>query len=151
MQSMNVNAIVIKDHQSLERLQRFLKNNKLPSSDLKLEGNHFLIYQDEIGRIVGSGGLELYGEIALLRSIAVNEKSRSQSLGKKIVDDMIGKAKSSNIKELYLLTETAHSYFLKKGFEDVPRERVSETIKQTTEFAQVCPASAVAMKLKLNE
>ena len=148
---MNINKMFVQDHQSLERLQRFLKDNKLPFSDLKLEGNHFAAYQDDSGNIIGYGGLELYGETGLLRSIAVDEKMRGQSLGKKIVDDMIGKAKSSSIKEVYLLTETAHSYFLKKGFEDVSRDVVPEIIKQTTEFAQVRPASAVVMKLKLRQ
>ena len=74
---MNINKMFVQDHQSLERLQRFLKDNKLPFSDLKLEGNHFAAYQDDSGNIIGSGGLELYGETGLLRSIAVDENERS--------------------------------------------------------------------------
>ncbi len=147
---MSVHFRPITDQKGLEALQRFLRDNKLPYIDLKLEGNHFIVYEDDAGNLIGSGGLELYGATALLRSIAVDEKLRGQAFGGKIVDEMISKARILSINELFLLTETARDYFLKKGFEDVPRNEVPETIKETTEFAQVCPASAVVMKLKIS-
>lgn len=146
---MNYTSTIIRDQNSLEKLQLFLKANKLPASDLRLEQSVFVGYYDSANQLVGSGGLEVYGNTALLRSIAVGEEFRGQLLGKTIVEDIIAKAKDSKIKDLYLLTETAHNYFLKKGFQDVPRENVPEIIKQTTEFAQVCPASAIVMKLTL--
>lgn len=146
---MNYTSTIIRDQNSLEKLQLFLKANKLPASDLRLEQSVFVGYYDSANQLVGSGGLEFYGNTALLRSIAVGEEFRGQLLGKTIVEDIIAKAKDSKIKDLYLLTETAHNYFLKKGFQDVPRENVPEIIKQTTEFAQVCPASAIVMKLTL--
>ena len=146
---MNYTSTIINDQKSLEKLQQFLKANKLPASDLKLDESIFVGYQDESKQLIGTGGLELYGATALLRSVAVDERFRGQSLGKTIVEDIIAKAKGAKIKDLYLLTETAHNYFLKKGFQDVSRENVPAVIKQTTEFAQVCPASAVVMKLTL--
>ncbi len=146
---MNYTSTIINDQKSLEKLQQFLKANKLPASDLKLDESIFVGYQDESKQLIGTGGLELYGATALLRSVAVDERFRGQSLGKTIVEDIIAKAKGAKIKDLYLLTETAHNYFLKKGFQDVLREVVPDVIRQTTEFAQVCPASAVVMKLTL--
>jgi N-acetylglutamate synthase-like GNAT family acetyltransferase len=138
------------DQNSLEKVRQFLKANKLPYSDITLEGGLFFGYHDQDGRLIGSGGLEMYGEIALLRSIAVNEKFRGQLIGKKIVEDLLSKAKNLKVKTLYLLTETAHDFFLKKGFIDVPREKTPEVIKLSTEFSQVCPASAVVMKLAID-
>ena len=146
---MNYTSTIINDQKSLEKLQQFLKANKLPASDLKLDESIFVGYQDESKQLIGAGGLEFYGATALLRSVAVDERFRGQSLGATIVEDIIAKARDSKIKDLYLLTETAHNYFLKKGFQDVSRENVPAVIKQTTEFAQVCPASAVVMKLTL--
>ena len=148
---MSFTSTIIRDQKSLENLQQFLKANKLPFSDLTLEGSFFVGYLDESKQLIGSGGLEFYGNTALLRSIAVDERFRGQLLGKKIVENIINKAKDSKIKDLYLLTETAHSYFLKKGFQDVSREDVADVIKKTTEFAQVCPASAVVMKLTIDK
>ena len=148
---MSFTSTIIRDQKSLENLQQFLKANKLPFSDLTLEGSFFVGYLDESKQLIGSGGLEFYGDTALLRSIAVDERFRGQLLGKKIVENIINKAKDSKIKDLYLLTETAHSYFLKKGFQDVSREDVADVIKKTTEFAQVCRASAVVMKLTIDK
>lgn len=148
---MNYTSTIIRDQKSLEKLQLFLKANKLPASDLRLEQSVFVGYYDDANHLVGSGGLEFYGHAALLRSIAVDEKFRGQLLGKAIVEEIIAKAKDAKIKDLYLLTETAHSYFLKKGFQDMSREDVPDVIKQTTEFAQVCPASAAVMKLTINK
>lgn len=119
--------------------------------DLKLDRSFLIGYHESDGKLVGSGGLEQYGDTGLLRSIAVEDRLRGKSLGKKIVDEIIDKAKQLKIKDLYLLTETAHSYFLKKGFQDVPREKVPDIIKQTTEFAQVCSASAIVMKLTIKQ
>ena len=148
---MNYTSTIINDHKSLEKLQQFLKVNKLSAFDLKLEESFFISYNDEAGELVGSGGLEFYGNSALLRSVAVNEKFRGKSLGEKILNEIISKAKNSKIKDLYLLTETAHDYFLKKGFQDVPREKVPDVIKQSSEFAEVCPMSAIVMKLTINK
>ncbi len=148
---MNYSSTLIKDQESLERLQQFLKANKLPATDLKLDRSFLIGYHDSDGKLVGSGGLEQYGDTGLLRSIAVDERLRGKSLGKEIVNEIIDKAKQLKIKNLYLLTETAHAYFLKKGFQDVPREKVPDIIKQTTEFAQVCPASAIVMKLTIKQ
>ena len=82
--------------------------------------------------------------------MAVDEKLRGKALGKEIVEEIIDKAKQLKIKDLYLLTETAHDYFLKKGFQDVPRDAVPDAIKQSTEFSQVCQVSATVMKLTIN-
>ena len=148
---MNYTLTIIKDQKSLENLRQFLKANRLPFSDLTLEGSYLIGYHDEGGKLVGSGGLEFYGHAGLLRSVAVDKKLRGQSFGKKIVEAIVNKAKSLNVKDLYLLTETAHTYFLRKGFQDVPREIVPNAIQQSAEFSHVCPVSAIAMKLIINE
>ena len=137
----------IHDQNSLEKLRQFLHAHKLPASDITLERGLFVGYYEQDGKLIGSGGLEVYGEIALLRSIAVDEKLRSQMIGKRIVEDLLTRARNLKIKAIYLLTETARDYFLKKGFVDVAREKAPEAIKLSTEFSQVCPASAVVMEL----
>lgn len=140
---------MIQDEIALVKLQKFLQANKLPHTDIKINGNLFIGYHDEQGNLIGSGGLELYGDAALLRSIAVDESLRGKSLGKKIVEDLVAKAKNLKIKSIYLLTETAHDFFLTRGFQDVSREQVPESVRNSTEFLQVCPSSANCMIFKL--
>jgi amino-acid N-acetyltransferase len=142
-------STMIQDQIALEKLQKFLQLNQLPHTDIKLQGNLFIGYHDEEGKLIGSGGLELYGDAALLRSVAVDETLRGKSLGKKIVEDLVEKARGLQVNNIYLLTETAHDFFIKKGFNDVSREEVPEAVRNSTEFSQLCPASASCMIFKI--
>lgn len=137
------------DNGSFETMKSFLAENKLPNGDLKLDNNYFFAYYDDGGKMVGTGGLEFYSSHALLRSIAVSETLRGTSVGKKIVSHLIDEADRRNIREIFLLTETAPIFFQKLGFQNVSRETVPEEVKASTEFASVCPVSAVCMSVVL--
>lgn len=139
----------VNSDRELNSLKDFLRVNKLPADDLRLADCLYMTYYDTTEELVGSGGLEFYGDKALLRSLAVSQTMRSQSLGKQIVEDLIQQVKSKGIKEIYLLTSTAYYFFLKLGFSEVTRNAVPEEIKSSTEFSQVCPTSARVLKLVL--
>jgi amino-acid N-acetyltransferase len=140
---------LVKSTRELNSLRDFLRVNQLPADDLKLTDSLFLTYYDSNEVLVASGGLEFYGDKALLRSLAVSQAMRSQSLGKQIVQDLIQHVKSRGVNELYLLTLTAYYFFLKLGFTEVNRDVVPAEIKSSTEFSQVCPSSAHVMRLIL--
>lgn len=135
----------------LQELQSFLEANRLPYKDIKLAGNLFIRYNDADGNLIGSGGLELYGKVALIRSVAVIQSRRRENLGTRIVDDLLQRARGLQIDSVYLLTETAHSFFLKKGFKDFDRDEVPAELKNSSEFSEVCPASAKCMLYTFNE
>ena len=141
---------MIQDPVALEKLQQFLKTNRLPFQDVKLEGSFYFTYQGEDNNIIGSGGLEVYGKHALLRSLAVDEKHRHQKIGIRMVNDLMEKAKSLQVENLFLLTETARSFFEKKGFEKIDRTEVPEELRNSSEFTTVCPSSATCMLYKLS-
>ncbi|MGC3947356.1 MAG: arsenic resistance N-acetyltransferase ArsN2 [Chryseolinea sp.] len=138
-------AKVVDHNNSLDEILTLLKSSKLPFRDIKLENNLFVSYQNEQGKIIGSGGLEFYSTYALLRSVAVDEHCRGNAFGKEIVNDLLRRAREKSIKEIYLLTETAHDFFLQRGFSDISREKVPAEIKASSEFDSVCPASAICM------
>jgi amino-acid N-acetyltransferase len=148
---MNFNPILIQDASELKKLQHFLQTNKLPYADIKTDGDVFVAYYDAKGNIIASGGLELYGASALLRSIAVDQHYRGKELGKRMVDDLIVKAKDLKIDFVFLLTETARAFFLKKGFSDVSRDDVPVEIKSSSEFSFVCPVSAACMSYRIDQ
>jgi len=136
---------MIQDQIALEKLQKFLQQNKLPHTDVQLNGNLFIGYHDEKGNLIGSGGLELYGNAALLLSVAVDESLRGKSLGRNIVEDLVLKAKNLKVKSIYLLTETANEFFIKKGFQNVSRQDVPKEVSESSEFSEVCPSTASCM------
>ena len=144
---------MIQDQIALEKLQKFLQSNKLPHQDIQnvpAKERLFLGYYDDAGELIGSGGLELYGDSALLRSVAVKENVRGKELGKKIVDDLVRQAKNSQINNIFLLTETAKDFFTKKGFTIVSRDEVPANVRASSEFTDVCPTSAICMFYKLS-
>lgn len=139
---------IISNENEFESFRDAVKSAGLPHQDLNYQSQVLISYYDQ-GKMIGTGGLEVLEHSALLRSVSVSPEHRSQNIGKQITSDILNQAKSSNLENVYLLTETAKTYFQKLGFEEVSREQVPQEIKSTTEFAQVCPASATCMVLKL--
>ena len=139
----------VKDPASLESVRDLLKASNLPFDDLRLDNSLFVRYYDSNKRMVGSGGLEFYSSDALLRSVAVVESERGKSVGDQIISDLLVRANERSIKEIYLLTETAHDFFLHRGFADIERERVPAEVKASAEFTSICPASAACMVYRI--
>jgi N-acetylglutamate synthase-like GNAT family acetyltransferase len=97
----------------------------------------------------GVVGLELYGAVGLLRSLAVSERCRGLGYGKALVAQAERHAQAKGAKELYLLTTTAERFFERLGYTRAPREAAPEAIRQTREFSGLCPASSAFMKKEL--
>lgn len=123
----------------------FLKDSGLPYKDISLEKSLLFSYLDDHGNIIGSGGLEFYGPYALLRSLAVRKDLQGKAIGKRIVNDLLEKAKEEKAIAIYLLTETAHDYFNRLQFQDIDRNSVPQEIRSSSEFSNVCPTSAACM------
>lgn len=146
---MELTPKIIQDTKSLDAFRSLLKSSKLPADDLDF-ANHLLIGFYDGTEPVATGGLELYGPYALLRSLSVKMGIRGQSLGSSITDHLIAEARKKKIKAIYLLTETARVFFMKKGFKDIDRNTVPDEVKASSEFSTVCPTTATCMYLDLN-
>jgi amino-acid N-acetyltransferase len=106
----------------------------------------------EGGQVVGCAALEVYGESALLRSIAVDEGQRGRGLGQRLVEATLSLARERHITGVYLLTTTAADFFARFfSFQPIAREEVPEPLKASVEFASACPETALAMALRLKE
>lgn len=130
----------------LVKIKSFLGENGLP--DVGVDGcvQDFVIAEDEKGRWVGVAGLESYGESALLRSVAVDERFRGRGHGRILVETVLGNARDRGIKTVYLLTGDAAAYFERLGFRTVDRKDIDDAVKKSSEFTEACCESAVAMR-----
>jgi len=126
-----------------------LGRNHLPYEDISSKIYSLFIWRAN-QNIIGIGGLEMYDQVGLLRSLVVEERFRAKGFGKKLCTELVGFAKLKGVSDIYLLTTTAEGFFRKNGFERVERNIVPEVIKQTTEFTNLCPSSAVCMKMETN-
>ena len=86
-----------------------------------------------------------------MRSLAVKDTFKNQKIGERLVKHLLNFSSAEKIEELYLLTTTAEKYFEKFGFQKADRFKIHETIKQTREFKDICPVSAVVMYKKINK
>ena len=128
----------------------FLKACSLPAQDLTVEvlsGFELAFAAD--GRLVGQVGLEAFGDIGLLRSLAVAPEFRGQGLGEQLVTRREAEARGAGLTVVYLLTTTAAEYFRRRAYEDVPRETVPDAIAAHAQFRSLCPSSARCLRKAL--
>ena len=126
-------------------VKRLLKASQLNSSDLTPEHlRHFfgLGTKEEPEGVVG---LELFGAVALLRSLAVVSACRGAGLGSKLLAYAEDYARNLGIKSLYLLTNTAESFFKHHGYKCTGRDDAPLAIRETKEFSEICPVSSAFM------
>ena len=99
--------------------------------------------------IVGTAGLELYADGALLRSVAVEPMRQGKQLGHQLTDAALQLATALGATTAFLLTTTAERFFPKFGFEQIDRGQVPPSVRQSVEFQSACPASAIVMRKQL--
>jgi len=130
----------------LSAIKQLLTQNSLPLQGVDDHWKTFVVARDG-ARIVGCGGSEAYQFAALIRSVAVADDYRSKGVGRRIVRQLIDRLASRGIREFYLLTTTAESYFKKRGFKTIDRDEVHPQLLASREFQDACPTSAVCMRL----
>jgi amino-acid N-acetyltransferase len=125
----------------------------LETADLPLAGvethlsDFFLAMRDDV--LIGSAGLERYGDVALLRSVAVAVTERGHGLGGVLVRQALASAASLGVRRVVLLTMTAADFFLRFGFQPITRAEVPLAVQASVEFQEACPATACVMSLVL--
>lgn len=130
------------------QVSKLLTEVKLPLEGAEEALTDFtLAFRDE--ELVGSAGLERYGKVALLRSVAVVQTERNSGLGQELVHRLLDWAYEEGIEQVVLLTTTAANFFPRFGFHSIPRTEMPQAAKVSAEFSSVCPASATVMLLDL--
>jgi amino-acid N-acetyltransferase len=142
----NTSQVIIREaiKDDLKAIKSLLDSVSLPSVDIEKHLSNFFVLQNERD-IIGTIGMELYGDIALLRSLAVEKDFQNRGYGQKLYHALNSKAKKMDVINIYLLTETAMGFFSKEGFQEIKRELAPPAIKNTYEYSTLCPEAAVCM------
>ena len=126
-------------------IKRLLTDSDLHHEDIiTSQLKHFVLGWDG-PKLVAVIGLEIKNHSALLRSLAVDADFRNCGIATRLVGEIEDYAKSVEVDTLYLLTLTAEIFFEKCGYRKIARDSVPAGIQETTEFQNLCPASAVCM------
>lgn len=127
-------------------VEALLTEAQLPVSDLSSSLSLSLLGMRESGRLVGVVGIEVYGAVGMLRSLAVASARRNTRLGVSLVSNAEALAAERGVKTLYLLTSTAAEFFARLGYEAIPRSEAPAAIAATAQFSDLCPASSTLMR-----
>jgi amino-acid N-acetyltransferase len=133
---------------ALEYVESLLERNGLPSADVRSKREWFAVAYRGPDR-VGVGGVEVHGAAGLLRSVAVEQSARGEGVGTALCDALESEAAADGVESLFLLTTTAAEFFAGRGYEEIERVDAPDAIRQTTEFDELCPASATCMRKRL--
>ncbi|HXV16800.1 MAG TPA: arsenic resistance N-acetyltransferase ArsN2 [Gemmatimonadaceae bacterium] len=129
----------------LDAVTSLLTENKLPVAGVADWIGNFLVAESN-DRIVGSIGVERYGDYMLLRSAAVARAEQGKGIGSRLVDAILSDAQSAGAKAVFLLTTTADGYFPPLGFEKIDRSTLPHELDDSEELRGACPSSATVMR-----
>lgn len=130
----------------LADMRSLLSSAQLPVADLTPgHMEHFFGVWDDSG-LNGVVGIELLGgDLALLRSLVVVASKRCSGVGSALLVRAEHYAAGKGARSIFLLTTTAEPYFEKHGYGALSREAAPDAIRNSAEFASLCPESAVLM------
>ncbi len=106
--------------------------------------------------VVGSVALEVLGDDAILRALAVHPDHRGVGYGWMLADMAVSQARWRGVRRIYLITESASDFFAAKfGFRVVDRSTLSKQVASHETFARPITMTTlggsqlVAMRLDL--
>jgi N-acetylglutamate synthase-like GNAT family acetyltransferase len=71
------------------------------------------------GEIIACGGVEMYEDSAVIRSVVVDEAARGLGLGRRLADLLMAHARDAGAMDLYLFTADALPFWQQRGFVEV--------------------------------
>src|SRR4029450_4429702 len=99
----------------IETVRALLRECQLPTDGVPDELESLFVATVD-GRIVGVAALERHGRDGLIRSVAVSPESRGRNLASRLCAEVERYADLIGAQRIFLLTETAESLFLKRGY-----------------------------------
>ena len=128
-----------------DTISALLSASGLPVDDLwDAQDTRFLVAESNRA-IAGCAGAELFGKVALLRSLVVSPEARGKGIGGTLIRSIESLCRDEGVRETYLLTQTAEAFFLCRGYSHVNRPNAPSAIARSSEFSSICPTSAAFM------
>ena len=100
--------------------------------------------------MAGTVALEVFGDDAILRALAVSPDARGAGYGWMLADMAISLARWRGVRRIYLLTESASDFFAAKfGFRVVDRSTLGKQVATSESFMRPATVDQVAMRVDL--
>lgn len=129
----------------LASIRWLLAAEHLPFDDLTERSLQTFVVLRDGEHVAGAVGIEVYEEVALLRSLIIAPDFRSHGYGGQLTSAIEVLAESAGVKSIYLLTTSAEGFFSRHGYRRIERSQAPAAIRGTSQFSALCPATAVLM------
>lgn len=140
-------------------VESLLADAELPLAGAREHLRDFIVAEGAAATLLGCAALERYLAAdaeagaarvsGLLRSLAVAPAARGLGLGASLVESLLNAARAQGLADVTLLTTTAAEYFPRFGFQQIAREAAPLAVRDSIEFRETCPDSAVVMSRAL--
>jgi UDP-N-acetylmuramate: L-alanyl-gamma-D-glutamyl-meso-diaminopimelate ligase len=134
----------------MDGVRKLLEESELtdePARDDQAQ-SFFVLNNEE--RLAGTVALEVLGDDAILRSLAVHPEARGVGYGWMLADMAVSQARWRGVRRIYLVTAYASDFFAAKfGFRVVDRSTVAKAVGNHESFTRPASAQLVAMRLDL--
>ncbi len=137
------------DNRDLKDLRTLMLAEALPVETILSAPVQFYEIATASGARIGWGGLEIYGEHAVVRSVVIKAVLRKTGAGRLLIKALIDVARSLGLKKLWLLTISAEVFFEKMGFKHALRTDAPKEIQACEEFTWAHNETAHCMNMKL--
>ncbi|MBI2913336.1 MAG: GNAT family N-acetyltransferase [Chloroflexi bacterium] len=120
----------------IPQIELLLSAEGLPPYQIREHLETFFVLE-EGGRAVGSAGLEVYGEAAMLRSVVVAPELRGGRQGRRLTEAALAEARRRGVQRVYLFTMHAASFFARYGFRECRLEDFEPAVRQSFQYRGV--------------
>jgi N-acetylglutamate synthase-like GNAT family acetyltransferase len=86
------------------------------------------------GEVIACGGLEVYDDCGVIRSVVVDERGRGLRLGRALAGLLIDDGRAAGVTDMYLVTADAWPFWQHLGFADVTFEDWKEPARACWQY-----------------
>ena len=117
----------------IEPVRALIVSEQMPAMELERWIEEFWVLDND-DEIVGCAGIEMYGEAAVLRSVATAPSIRGSGEGIRLVRRCLDYARELGAKRCYLFTMTAENFFPKFGFERCTLDNFEPSVRESWQY-----------------
>ena len=133
-------------HEDIAAIERLLVTESLPLTPIAEFLDGFSVLESD-GEILGSAGIEMYGEAAFLRSVVVAGALRGGGSGDRLVRSALEYAQRTGARRVYLFTMNAANFFARFGFVAISMDDFETGVRAAPQYVGVSQMPEIASRL----
>jgi amino-acid N-acetyltransferase len=134
------------EREDIPSIERLLVAESLPLTPIAEFLDGFSVLESD-GEILGSAGIEVYGEAAFLRSVVVAQALQGTGMGDRLVRAALEYAQRTGARRVYLFTMHAADFFARFGFLAISMDDLETAVRAAPQYVGVSQMPEIASRL----